>query len=188
MHIRASIAWSHLADQLNETVIKRDIQHDLRVKARGRKRDSLLLEELLRLACRHAGQSPSPSQLAREVQNTLLANVGPRRVAHYLQLLAATLLVRLIRPLELRLKRQCGSSKICIADHGLRASWLHEVIPLAPDPLARARTGNAGRPSGRKRGWCNLIDDQWVGSCAPATATGRSRGRLCAHPWYTAFP
>jgi predicted AAA+ superfamily ATPase len=138
VHQREDIPWSHLADQLNETVIKRVILHDLRVGERGRKRDENLLEEIFRLACRYAGQSPAAWQLAREVQDALDANVGPRRVVHYLQFLAATLLVRLIRPLEIRLKRQRGSPTICIADHGLRASWLQEVIPLAPEALARA--------------------------------------------------
>jgi predicted AAA+ superfamily ATPase len=45
-------------------------------------------------------------------------------------------LVRLIEPLEIRLKKKGGNDKICVADHGLRASWLQEQIPLAPDELA----------------------------------------------------
>ena len=35
-----SIPWSEVADQLNETVIRRVIQHDLRIGDRGRKRDA----------------------------------------------------------------------------------------------------------------------------------------------------
>lgn len=135
VHQRPDVPWHLLADQLNETVIRRVIQHDLRVGERGRRRDTALLEEVFRLACRYVGQAPSPGQLARDVQQTLSANVGPQRVRHYLQFLAATLLVRLIPPLEIRLKRQRGNFKICVADHGLRASWLQEVIPLAPEGL-----------------------------------------------------
>jgi predicted AAA+ superfamily ATPase len=37
--------------------------------------------------------------------------------------------------LEIRLRRTKGSPKICLADHGLRASWLQEVIPLAPQDM-----------------------------------------------------
>jgi predicted AAA+ superfamily ATPase len=128
--------WAQLADQLNETVIRRVIQHDLRIGERGRKRDPQLLEELFRLACRYIGQAPDPTTLAREVQRALAANVGFQRINHYLRFLGDTLLLRLVDPLEIRLKRKKGFPKICLADHGLRASWLQEVVPLDPGGLA----------------------------------------------------
>jgi predicted AAA+ superfamily ATPase len=136
MHPRADVGWPHLADQLNENVIRRVIRHDLRLGARGRKRDALLLEEVFRLACRYVGQAPGAQLLARETQRALAADVGPRKVLHYLRFLGDTLLLRLIEPLEIRLKRSRGPAKICLADHGLRASWLQEVIPLDPESLA----------------------------------------------------
>lgn len=135
VHQRPEVPWSVLADQLNETVIRRVIQHDLRVGERGRKRDAPLLEEVFRLACRYVGQSPAPVTLAREAQRALNANVGPQRITQYLRFLGDTLLLRLVEPLEIRLKRKRGSPKICLADHGLRASWLQEIIPLAPADL-----------------------------------------------------
>jgi predicted AAA+ superfamily ATPase len=51
--------WERTADFLNETVIRRAIQHDLRMGAKGQKRDEHLLKEVFRLACRYIGQSPS---------------------------------------------------------------------------------------------------------------------------------
>jgi len=135
VHERAEVEWSLLADQLNETVIKRVIQHDLRVGERGRKRDPNLLEELFRLACRYAGQTPTVEFLVKEVRQSLGANVGAQRVTSYLQFLADALLLRAIPPLEIRLKRRRGRPKICLIDHGLRASWLQEQIPLAPAQL-----------------------------------------------------
>jgi predicted AAA+ superfamily ATPase len=135
VHNRQDVEWGALADQLNETVIKRVIQHDLRVGERGRKRDAPLLEEIFRLACRYAGQAPSPTLLSREAQRVLKANIGALRATHYLRFLGDTLLLRLIEPLEIRLKRKRGNLKICLADHGLRASWLQEFVPLAPSDL-----------------------------------------------------
>lgn len=135
VHRAAHVAWGQIADQLNETVIQRVIQHDLRVGARGRKRDAPLLEEVFRLACRYVGQTPEPATLAREAQRALNANVGNQRITHYLKFLADTLLIRLVEPLEIRLKRKRGRPKICLADHGLRASWLQEQIPLDPAQL-----------------------------------------------------
>lgn len=134
-HLRADAPWEQVADQLNETVIKRVIQHDLRLGERGRKRDPALLEELFRLCCRYAGQAPTIQTLAREAQRVLQANVGAQRINAYLRFLGDTLLLRLIPPLEIRLKRKRGSPKICLVDHGLRASWLQEQIPLAPMKL-----------------------------------------------------
>ncbi len=134
-HARRAVDWSHLADQLNETVIRRVIQHDLRVGEKGRKRDQALLEELFRLCCRYAGQSPDIMTLARELHRTLGANVGPNRVRSYLRFLGDALLLRLVEPMEIRLKKRRSAPKICLADHGLRASWLQEIVPLDPKQL-----------------------------------------------------
>jgi len=136
VHNRKDVDWSLLADQLNDTVIKRVIQHDLRVGERGRKRDAQLLEELFRLSCRYAGQTPTVAMLAEEAKLSLDANIGSQRVRHYLNFLGDTLLLRLIPPLEIRLKKRRGSSKLCLVDHGLRASWLQEQIPLDPTALS----------------------------------------------------
>ncbi len=137
VHKNATAPWPDVASQLNETVIKRVIQHDLRVGERGRKRDPSLLQELFRLACRYAGQAPSVTLFVREIQHALKGNVGPQRVRHYLDFLDRALLLRMVRPLEIRLKRTRGEPKLCLADHGLRASWLQEMVPLAAANLAR---------------------------------------------------
>lgn len=137
VHKRPDLDWSVLAAQLNEDVIRRVIQHDLRTGDRGRKRDAPLLEELFRMSCRYVGQAPGASLLAREAQRTLGANVGSTRVLNYLRFLGDSLLLRLVEPLEIRLKRRRGSPKLCLADHGLRASWLQEQVPLGPSELAR---------------------------------------------------
>jgi len=136
VHANPELPWPQVADQLNETVIKRVIQHDLRLGDRGRKRDPQLLEEVFRLACRYAGQAPGQATLLAELQRVLTANLGWQRVRSYLEFLDGALLIELVRPLELRLKRTHGAYKICVVDHGLRASWLEEVVPLDPDALA----------------------------------------------------
>lgn len=135
VHKQADTDWAVLADHLNETVIRRVIQHDLRHGARGRRRGPMLLEGLFRLACRYAGQTPTASALAEEARMALAANVGGQRVTQYLKFLGDTLLLRLIPPLEIRLKKKRGSAKLCL-DHGLRASWLQEQVPLTPEDLA----------------------------------------------------
>lgn len=138
VHAHADVPWSEVADQLNETVIRRVIQHDLRLGERGRKRDPQLLEEVFRLACRYAGQAPGQAALVEELRQVLRANIGWQRILSYMRFLDGALLLKLVRPLELRLKRSRGQSKICVVDLGLRASWLEEVVPLEPAALAAA--------------------------------------------------
>jgi predicted AAA+ superfamily ATPase len=122
--------WPQVADQLNDTVIKRAIQHDLRMGVRGQKRDEHLLEEVYRLVCRYAGQSPSQAIFVREIQDVLRGNIGWQRILAYLKFLDGAMLLKLVPPMELRLKRRKGNYKLCLCDHGLRASWLQEIIPL----------------------------------------------------------
>jgi predicted AAA+ superfamily ATPase len=127
--------WETLAEHLNETIIRRVLQHDLRVGERGRRRDPVLLEMLFRLACRYAGQAPSPTHYLRELQETTQANIGWQRALAYLRFLNDSLLIRLIEPLEIRLKRRKSQPKVCLCDHSLRASWLREIVPLTPNAL-----------------------------------------------------
>lgn len=135
---RSDEPWPAVADALVETVIKRAIQHDLRQGERGRKRDESLLSEVFKLACRYAGQSPRQAVFIDEIRSALSANIGWQRVASYLSFLEGAMLLRQVQPLELRLKRKRGPSKLCLCDHGLRAAWLQEVVPLSEDALSRA--------------------------------------------------
>lgn len=137
-HKGADEPWERVADQLNETVIRRAIQHDLRMGAKGRKRDEHLLEEVFRLACRYVGQSPAQVLYLDEIRRAMNANIGWQQVLAYLKFLDGTLLMRLIEPLELRLKKKKGAPKLCLCDHALRASWLQEVVPIDPVGLERA--------------------------------------------------
>ena len=143
-HINPELEWGFIADQLNETIIQRVIQHDLRSGEKGRKRDVSLLEELFRLCCRYAGQNPLLTTLVRELQQTLNANIGPQKALNYLRFLSDILLVNLIMPLEIRLKKKKSSPKFCIADHSLRASWLQENISLTGNNQNQAEDTIAG--------------------------------------------
>jgi predicted AAA+ superfamily ATPase len=136
---RAQVGWPEVADQLNETIVKRVIEHDLRVGERGRKRDRQLLEQVFRMACRYIGQAPKPLHLAREASATLNANVGPQRIRHYLSFLDQSMLVRTVPPLEIRLKKQRSPDRLCLCDHALRAAWLQEIVPLTASALDAAQ-------------------------------------------------
>ena len=128
--------WPLLADQLNETVIQRVLQRDVTTTPGADARDAALLDVIFRTACRYTGQTPSYHRFAEEASIALGRNVTTQRASHYLQVLADTMLLRLVMPLEARLRHTRGNPKICLADHSLRASWLQELIPLDSDALA----------------------------------------------------
>jgi predicted AAA+ superfamily ATPase len=138
VHERPEIDWPEIAAYLNETVIQRAIQHDLRMGSRGSKRDANVLEEVFRMACRYAGQTPSQNVFVPERNRALAANVGYVRILNYLKFLDGSLLLRLVPPLDLRLKKRRAAAKLCLSDHAIRASWLQETIPLDPDELVAA--------------------------------------------------
>ena len=129
-HERSDAAWQEIAAYLNETIVKRAIQHDLRMGPRGAKRDEKLLEEVFRLCCRYAGQTAGQSAFVPEIRQALSGNIGWSRILTYMKFLDGTLLVRLIPAMELRLKKRKAPAKICLSDHSLRASWLQEIVPL----------------------------------------------------------
>ena len=134
---RPETPWPEMADYLNETVILRAIQHDLRMGRRGRMRDEPLLAEVFRLACRYAGQTVGQAVFVPHIQEVLHTSTGWRQIRAYLQFLHGALLLRLVPALEIRQKKQRAPAKICLCDHGLRASWLQEVVPLDPQQLGR---------------------------------------------------
>jgi len=134
-HERGNAPWQEIAGYLNETIVKRAIQHDLRLGPRGAKRDEKLLEEVFRLCCRYAGQTAGQSAFVPEIRQALAANIGWSRILTYMRFLDGTLLVRLIPAMELRLKKRKAPAKICLSDHSLRASWLQEIVPLDAEGL-----------------------------------------------------
>ncbi len=137
VHRAGGAEWGELADHLDETVIQRMLKHDLRAADPEGSLRPVLLETVFRLACRYAGQAPSAALLAREASSSGL-EVKPETILEYLDHLDDTLLIRLVKTLEIRLKRGDRLDKICLADHSLRASRLGEIVPLEPDALARA--------------------------------------------------
>jgi predicted AAA+ superfamily ATPase len=134
-HINPYMPWEQLADQLNETVIRRIIRYDVIAGKRGRRRDELMFEAIFRAACRYAGQSCRPYLFIDEIKRTLQLDVNQKKILDYLDLLDESLVLRLIEPVEMRLKRRRGYARICLSDHALRASWLPEMIPLTEPEL-----------------------------------------------------
>ena len=128
--------WPTLARRLNEDVIRPVLQHDLLTGPRGQNRDAAMLETIFEIACRYAGRTTSVGELAQDTSLSSSEDGDTQQATHYLQALADTALIRLLPPWAvLDPNRPWDAIKICLADHALRASWLQERVPLAPDAL-----------------------------------------------------
>ena len=132
---QAPADWPTLAHRLNEHVIRPVLQQDLLIGPHGQSRDVAPLQRTFDIACRYAGRTTSVAELAREASHPSGEDADLEEFANYLQALADTALVRLLPWPVLNPNRAWDTIKICLADHALRASWLQERVPLAPDAV-----------------------------------------------------
>ncbi len=123
-----------LNERINENVVQRMLRHDLQESLLHPDLDPQLLSLVFSLACRYAGQAPSYSSLAKQV-NRPFDDVDAPQVANCMDFLDNTMIVRLIHPLAFRLQHTEQRPKICLADHTIRATQLDEPVPLASGQL-----------------------------------------------------
>ncbi len=135
-HENPSTEWPDIADYLVETVIQRVLQHDIPSAQPAQRMDTHFIEGVFRLACRYAGQAPGPAAFVPDIHTILGQFHSWASIRRALHVLESTLLLRLVEPLELRLKRQTAPAKLCLCDHALRAAWLQETVPLDAEGLA----------------------------------------------------
>jgi predicted AAA+ superfamily ATPase len=132
-HANPDAPWQEVAAFLNETIVDRVVQHDLQTSPAVQGIDSVLMREVLRLACRYAGHSPRPATLSKEaslVLSSISSQISAQAISNCLAALDQSLLMRTIDPLEYRRKPVKGYKKIALCDHTLRAAILHDIVPL----------------------------------------------------------
>ena len=127
-HNKKDRNWGDVCKYLNQSVVERTIQHDLRVG--GVRRDAKILREVFKLAVRYTGQAPKMQKLASELSKVMEATITASEVINYLDFIENSLLLKLVAPLELRTRRQSAAQKICICDHAIRAARLQEKVSL----------------------------------------------------------
>jgi predicted AAA+ superfamily ATPase len=129
---KAQIGIQEIEKYLYDTVVNRTIDHDLKASigvGRGGQNNSLL-RKTFRTICKYAGQSITIEKIAQELQNNVSATLKPSQIRNFIDFFVDSLLINVIEPLEHGLKRAKNSVRICLCDHAIRASWLHEPIPL----------------------------------------------------------
>jgi len=124
--------------------ISRTIEGDVPVDPKGRSWDRPLLRHAFRQVCRYMGQSVRPQAIAQEINTIYQSRFSANDVIHAIQCFADAMLVHLVDPLEVALKRQSHPPRVCLCDHFVREIWLQEVIPILPGDLAGQNQTVAG--------------------------------------------
>ncbi|MFN9295250.1 MAG: ATP-binding protein, partial [Planctomyces sp.] len=131
-HKSAGIDLASLARQMVEAVVERTIAHEM---VPGVSED--VVRGVFQLLCRYAGERVKPKRLVEELSQRTGSGVSEKQVHAAVAYLENTMLVRLLKPLEISRKRQPSGPTICLCDHFIRYALLREQIPLVPSRLRK---------------------------------------------------
>ena len=84
------------------------------------------------MLCRYAGERIGIKRVSDEVSACSGSGVSATQVNAAIDYLENTLLIRLLKPLEIGRKRNTSPPTICLCDHFIRYALLREEIPLVP--------------------------------------------------------
>jgi predicted AAA+ superfamily ATPase len=91
-----------------------------------------IVRGVFRLLCRYAGERVAIKRFSEELSARSGSGVSATQVNAAIDYLENTLLIRLLKPLEIGRKRHTSPPTICLCDHFMRYALLREEIPLAP--------------------------------------------------------
>ncbi|MFN5534620.1 MAG: ATP-binding protein, partial [Planctomyces sp.] len=131
-HKSAGIDLASLARQMVEAVVERTIAHEMVPGV-----SEVVVRGVFQLLCRYAGERVKPKRLVEELSQRTGSGVSEKQVHAAVAYLENTMLVRLLKPLEISRKRQPSGPTICLCDHFIRYALLREQIPLVPSRLRK---------------------------------------------------
>jgi len=129
-HKSPNAQLSALATQIVEDVVERTIAHE---QVKGASEETV--RGVFRLLCRYAGERVAIKRLTEELSARSSTGVTASQVNAAIEYLENTLLIRLLKPLEIARKRHTSPPTICLCDHFMRYALLREEVPLAPGKL-----------------------------------------------------
>ena len=132
-HKSVDVNLAVLAAQIVEDVVERTITHE---QVKGVSEE--IVRGVFQLLCRYAGERVSVKRLTDELSVRFGVGVNSHHVNAAIDYLENTLLIRLLKPLEISRKRQTSPPTICLCDHFIRYALLREQIPLTPRRLKGA--------------------------------------------------
>ena len=135
-HTDKEISWKEAEDYLYDTVVAKTIELDLRAKFESvlggsiAFMDATLLTNAFRVFCKYTGHDVSIDKLREELNSSYSINLKHIQIRTILEFFELSMLIKVVKPFEHRLKNPKEHVKICLCDHAIRKAWLKEDIPL----------------------------------------------------------
>ena len=135
-HKDKTVPWHEAEDYLFDTVVAKTIQMDLKAKFESMYggstsfMDATLLTNAFRVFCKYTGHDVSIKKLCDELIASSSIHLEHPQMRMILEFFELSMLLKIIRPFEHRLKNPKENVKICLCDHAIRKAWLKEDIPL----------------------------------------------------------
>ena len=135
-HKDEDVPWKDVEEFLVDTVVIRAIELDLGAKFESvygsstAFMDATLLKNAFRILCKYTGQSVTIEKLCKELNASTSARLKHVQMQVILEFFERSMLIKIIRSFEHRLKNPKESVKVCLCDHAIRKAWLKEDVPL----------------------------------------------------------
>ena len=134
-HTTNEISWREAENYLYETVVARTIDLDLQSKFESEHGESTslnrnLLINAFRVFCKYSGRDISLEKLRQEFVSAYSESLTTKKIRILYEFFEQSLLIKVVKPFEHRLKNPKECVKICLCDHAIRKAWLKEGISL----------------------------------------------------------
>ncbi|MDR1493473.1 MAG: AAA family ATPase [Planctomycetaceae bacterium] len=135
-HIGENVSWQDAENYLSDTVVARTIDHDLKAnfdseyKKKIGTMNSTLLRNVFKTFCKYSGMAIGLDKLCKEFRSSFSEELTEKQIQMILDFFEHSMLIKVVKPFEHRLKRARNERKICLCDHAIRKAWLKEDVTL----------------------------------------------------------
>lgn len=135
-HTDKDVSWEDAEEYLYDTVVAKTIELDLKAKFESilggsvAFMDVTLLTNAFKTLCKYTGHDISIDKLREELNASHSLNLKHEQIRKILEFFELSMLIKVIKPFEHRLKNPKENVKICLCDHAIRRAWMKENIPL----------------------------------------------------------
>jgi predicted AAA+ superfamily ATPase len=135
-HTDTNVSLQKTNEYLSKIVVARTIDHDLKANFELEYKDQIgamnptLLGNVFKTFCKYSGMAVGLNRLHEEFRLGFSENLNDKQIQMLLDFFDHSLLLKVIKPIEHRLKHAKNEVKICLCDHAIRRALLREDVTL----------------------------------------------------------
>jgi len=128
-HHKPTRKYSGVLEDLVSDIVKRAVELDPPYRA-GKPLREGLVEAVFSIACKYTGQVVPTKSICGQLLHQYEERVSSAEINDCLKFLQDAFLLRLVSPLQTRIRRGNARRKMCVVDHSLREAVLKESVSL----------------------------------------------------------